>query len=86
MSICKKCCFDCEEKDSCPTVCSRIISCRRNEKEDHKTIGEEKMDLSKPIRRETVGGPKTSTGIYVLLYIALIGIPVLAFLIILLTK
>jgi len=43
-------------------------------------------ELSKPIGRETVGGPETSTGVYVLLYIALIGIPVLAFLIIFLTK
>ncbi len=43
-------------------------------------------ELSKPIGRETVGGPETSTGVYVLLYIALLVIPVSIFLVILLTR
>jgi len=41
-------------------------------------------ELSKPIGRETVGGPETPGYVYVLLYIALLVIPVSAFLVILL--
>lgn len=42
-------------------------------------------ELSKPIGRETAGGPEMSGGVYVLLYIGLLVIPVSAFLVILLT-
>ena len=41
-------------------------------------------ELSKPVGRETVGGPEMSGEVSMLLYIALLAIPVSAFLVILL--
>lgn len=43
-------------------------------------------ELSKPIGRETIGGPEISWWTYAVMYIVLIGIPVSIILIVLLTK